>query len=37
MIFFTMFTLDLFLTKHLYNIYATSAQRLQRWSNIVYI
>ena len=22
-------------TKHLYNIYATSAQRLRRWSNIV--
>ena len=24
-------------TKHLYNIYTTSAQRLRRWSNVVYI
>ena len=24
-------------TKHLYNIYTTSAQRLRRWSNIVYM
>ena len=24
-------------TKHLYDIYTTPAQRLQRWTNIVYI